>query len=133
MKRPRINSARSLIAMDKYEEPLRGLDYEGGVLIPYLSEYCETRFLMGGYHYFPKDDKALNGIKGRVEIRPIKGVTLNLELKHDNYKDTNFYVEGVISIPLDEMNIFSICDTLSLPSFSTYSFFILKYSTLSFL
>jgi len=101
-------SSRSLIAMDKYEEPLRGLDYEGGVLIPYLSEYCETRFLMGGYHYFPKDDKALNGIKGRAEIRPIKGVTLNLELKHDNYKDTNFYVEGVISIPLDEMNIFKI-------------------------
>jgi hypothetical protein len=104
---------RSLVEVDSYEEPLTGLDYEAGVLIPLVSDYCETRFFMGGYNYFPGVGKSLNGIKGRIEIRPVKGITLNFELKNDNYSNTNFYVEGVMSIPLDEMNLFKIKNPLT--------------------
>jgi len=104
---------RSLAELDSYEEPLTGLDYEAGVLIPCLSDYCETRFFMGGYNYFPSVSRGLNGIKARVELRPVKGVTLNLELKNDNYSNANFYVEGIMSVPLDEVNLFKIKNPLT--------------------
>lgn len=91
-----------------YEEPLRGLDYEGGVLIPYLSEYLETRVFIGGYNYFPDEGKGINGIKGRIEVRPLKALTINVEVRDDNYNPTEYFVEGFVSIPLETMNVFRI-------------------------
>jgi len=100
--------SRSLALVTPYEEPLPGLDYEGGILIPYLSDYVETRALIGGYNYFPDEGKGVNGIKGRIEIRPIKGLTVNVEVKHDNYSGTQYFVETFMSVPLDTMNVFKV-------------------------
>jgi hypothetical protein len=48
----------------KYEEPLRGFDYEGGLLIPGISNIFETRAYIGGYHYNSKIADDIDGIKG---------------------------------------------------------------------
>jgi len=106
--------SRSLVitGLNSYEEPLTGLDYEGGILIPYLSEYLETRAFIGGYNYFHNEGKGLNGIKGRIELRPVKALTVNLELKKDNYNPTEFFVEGIVTVPLDTMNVFKITNPL---------------------
>ncbi|MFA6141884.1 MAG: DUF1566 domain-containing protein [Candidatus Omnitrophota bacterium] len=104
--------SRSLVGINSYEEPLTGLDYEGGILIPYLSEYLETRAFIGGYNYFPSEGNGLNGIKGRIELRPVKALTINLELKKDNYNPTEFFVEGIVTVPLDTMNVFKITNPL---------------------
>jgi len=105
--------SRSLALVTPYEEPLPGLDYEGGILIPYLSDYVETRALIGGYNYFPDEGKGVNGIKGRIEIRPIKGLTVNVEVKHDNYSGTQYFVETFMSVPLDTMNVFKVKNPLT--------------------
>lgn len=104
--------SRSLALVTPYEEPLAGLDYEGGILIPYLSEYIETRAFIGGYNYFPSEGKGINGIKGRIELRPVKAFTVNLELTKDNYNSTEFFIEGIVSVPLDTMNVFKITNPL---------------------
>ncbi len=99
---------RSLIARtsSRYEEPLRGFDYEGGVLIPYLSDTIETRIYMGGYHYNSKLGDNINGIKVRVEVKPAPALTIDVEIKHDNLFHTDAYVGGYISIPFNIGNIF---------------------------
>lgn len=91
-----------------YEEPLVGLDYEIGALLPYVSDYLETRAFIGGYNYFPDSGKGINGIKGRIELRPIRAFTLAIELKKDNYNPTECFVEAFCSIPLDTMNVFRL-------------------------
>ncbi|MFA6320284.1 MAG: inverse autotransporter beta domain-containing protein [Candidatus Omnitrophota bacterium] len=100
--------SKSLDVQNTYEEPLTGIDYEAGVLIPCLSDYVETRAFLGGYNYFPGIGKGLNGIKARFEVRPIKALTVNVEMKSDNYGAPQYFVEGFMTIPLDTMNVFKI-------------------------
>ena len=92
---------RSLIKRltSQYEEPLRGIDYEGGFLIPYVSRYLETRAYLGGYYYFSKLGSDINGIKGRLEIRPTPLLTLNVEITKDNTFSSKVYVGGYITFP----------------------------------
>jgi hypothetical protein len=108
-----VFSSRSLDVQNTYEEPLTGLDYEAGLLIPCLSEYVETRAFLGGYNYFPSNGKGLNGIKARFEIRPIKAFTIDVEIKKDNYNKTECFVEAFMTIPLDTMNVFKIKNPLT--------------------
>ena len=97
---------RSLLQYGEYEEPLRGFDYEGGVLIPLLSDYIETRAYVGGYDYFPKLSKDINGIKGRIEVKPVSALTVEVEIKHDDVFGTDTFVGGHVSLPFEIGNIF---------------------------
>jgi hypothetical protein len=90
-----------------YEEPLRGIDYEAGVLIPYLSDYVETRVYVGGYNYFSKLSKDINGIKARLEIMPSPLLTFNLEVSDDNTSNHQTYVGGYVTLPFSLGNLFS--------------------------
>jgi len=91
--------SRSLIRHTPYEEPLNGLDYEGGALIPYVSNYVETKAYIGGYNYFPESGKTINGIRGRIEIRPTQMITINIEVSDDNMSSTEAYIGGYITLP----------------------------------
>ena len=86
--------------INNFEEPLRGLDYEGGVLIPGISDIIETRAYLGGYHYDSEIGDDIDGIKGRVEIRPFPLLAVNVEIRDDNAFETDVLVGGYISIPL---------------------------------
>ncbi len=99
---------RSVIAWttSHYEEPLRGFDYEGGLLIPYLSDVIETRAYMGGYHYHSGLGNNINGIKTRIEARPAPAFTIEAQIKHDNVFHTDVYVGGYVSVPFNIGNIF---------------------------
>ncbi len=90
-----------------YEEPLTGLDYEAGLLIPYISDYIETKVYIGGYNYFPKSGKTINGIRGRIEIRPTPMITIDAEVSGDNMSPAEGYIGGYVSLP------FSIGDFLN--------------------
>jgi len=83
-----------------FEEPLRGLDYEGGVLIPGISDIMETRAYLGGYYYDSEIGDDIDGIKGRIEIRPFPLLAINVEIRDDNAFETDVLVGGYISIPL---------------------------------
>ena len=95
-----------LLQYDSYEEPLRGVDGELGVMVPFISDYIETRVYGGGYYYHSKYDKDVTGEKARIEIRPMKCLTINLEWKHDNYKGNELYAGGYITIPFSLGDIF---------------------------
>jgi len=86
--------------INNFEEPLRGLDYEGGVLIPGISDIMETRAYFGGYYYDSEIGDDIDGIKGRVEIRPFPLLAINVEIRDDNAFETDVLVGGYISIPL---------------------------------
>jgi hypothetical protein len=90
----------SSFTSENIEEPLRGLDYEGGVLIPGLSDIIETRAYLGGYHYDSEVADDIDGVKGRLEIRPFPLLAINLEVRDDNAFDTDVLIGGHISIPL---------------------------------
>ncbi|MEX2738419.1 MAG: nitrous oxide reductase family maturation protein NosD, partial [Candidatus Wukongarchaeota archaeon] len=86
--------------INNFEEPLRGLDYEGGVLIPGISDIMETRAYLGGYYYDSEIGDDIDGIKGRIEIRPFSLLAINVEIRDDNAFETDVLVGGYISIPL---------------------------------
>jgi len=100
---------RSIIARTstRYEEPLNGLDYEGGVLIPYLSDTIETRLYLGGYHYFSSLGNNINGIRGRLEAKLAPAFTFQLEATHNNIFGTDIYVGGYICLPVSVGNLFT--------------------------
>ncbi len=105
-----VFGSTSLVKMTTptYEEALMGFDYEGGVLLPLISEYVETRAFLGGYSYFPDCNKSMNGIKGRIEIRPIRALTFEVEIKHDGYNGTDCFVGAFMTIPLETVNVFKM-------------------------
>lgn len=95
----------SLIFRKGYEEALRGWDAEIGVLIPYISNVIETRAFLGGFWYDSDITDDLNGWRGRIEVRPASLLNLELEVRHDDYRGTNWFYGGYLDIPfsLDEL------------------------------
>ena len=93
------SSALTRYTTPTYEDPLEGIDYEAGLLVPFLSDVLETRCFIGGYHYFSNHTKDINGIRGRIEVSPVPACTFNLEIADDNISKMDVYVGGYISIP----------------------------------
>ncbi|MDO8282394.1 MAG: hypothetical protein Q7U10_07200 [Thermodesulfovibrionia bacterium] len=88
----------NLIVHDGYEEALKGMDAEIGVLVPFISETIETRIFGGGYFYDSDLNDAVNGWKLRAEIRPMKILNLNIEVKEDDVRSATF-IGGYLDIP----------------------------------
>jgi hypothetical protein len=94
---------RSLIAHSQtfFEEPLRGMDYEAGLLVPLVSNIIETRLYMGGYYYHSKLGPSINGLQARVEARPIENFVIDAQINHDDTTNTNAYFGMYVSVPFD--------------------------------
>lgn len=86
---------------ETFEEPLTGFDYEGGVLVPWISKWFETRAYLGGYHYQSHLSEDINGIRARLEVRPSRLLTIELEVKEDNQIDADFFIGGYINLPFE--------------------------------
>jgi hypothetical protein len=101
-------ASRSLlkVSQSRYEEPLSGLDYEAGLLVPYLSNYVETRLYLGGYHYFSKLGKNIDGIIGRIEIRPTPLLTIDVQVSNDNMSAPEGYFGAYVTVPFSMENLF---------------------------
>ncbi|MBN1915216.1 MAG: inverse autotransporter beta domain-containing protein [Parachlamydiales bacterium] len=92
---------RSLMqqSLDRGEKPLKGFDYEGGVLIPKISKYIETKVYVGGAHYFWKNHPTKNGLKTRLELRPFPFLTCNIGWFQYTDKASHSFIETYLSLP----------------------------------
>ena len=88
-----------------YIEPMSGLDYEAGILVPGISKIMETRFYVGGYNYFAKLGKDINGFSTRLDIMPSPLMNIDLQLKNDNVNGTEVYGGFYVSLPFEIGNI----------------------------
>ncbi len=83
---------------DIYEKAVDGFDAEIGLPLPHMNW---VKLFAGGnwYNYEKFDNK--EGWKLRCELKPLKQGALNLIVYDDNKGDTEFRVEGRISVPFE--------------------------------
>jgi hypothetical protein len=89
----------------RVEEALSGLDAEVGLRIPYLSDYVETWFYAGGYHYEGKYVADVNGLMTRLEVIPTDFLRLSFEYRNDNINHDEFFGEVALEIPFSIDNL----------------------------
>jgi hypothetical protein len=99
---------QSLIKVTKnnYEIPLKGVDYEAGFLIPYISNIMESRLFFQFHHFFAKHNNSINGFTSRLEIRPATFVLLGFDITKDIHYSLKKNISLEISIPLSFDNLF---------------------------
>ncbi len=90
----------SLLLYRGWEEVLEGFDAEVGVLLPIVSRYVETRVYLGGYKFRSEVADDLEGFKGRVELRPVRAMNLEFQLRRDDERGTDTFVGGYLEIPV---------------------------------
>ena len=93
------------ISSTTFEEPLTGFDYEGGVLVPIISRWLETRVYAGGFYYDSDLGKNLYGFRGRADFYPSPLFTVQLKIENNNQSGTDFFAGGYISIPFELGNL----------------------------
>ncbi|MCK5529418.1 MAG: hypothetical protein KAI74_07020, partial [Kiritimatiellae bacterium] len=73
-----------------YDTPYLGYDVEVGTKVPYIDKYFETRIFAGYYDFQPVWDGNvestgdINGFKGRLEVRALKGLYLDATVYEDD-------------------------------------------------
>lgn len=91
----------ALLVDNGYEEALEGFDFELGVLVPYVSDYAETRFYAGLYDYSTDqingDD--VDGTRFRLEVRPVDALSINIEHYAESGGDSNTVAGFYFDIP----------------------------------
>lgn len=98
----------SLLVSQGVEEALGGIDAEVGFLVPFISRYMETRAYVGGF-WLDSDivkDSDLRGLKYRIEARPSRFISLNVDVTRDELRGTDTFVGGYIEIPFSLDRIF---------------------------
>ena len=97
---------RSLMRYSNYEEPLKGFDGEIGFLIPFISDYIETRLYAGGYYFESRLGQDIKGPRARLEIRPAPFLTITGEIRDDDVFGTDTYAGGYVTLPFEIGNLF---------------------------
>jgi hypothetical protein len=88
----------SILLNRGWEEALEGYDAEIGFLVPFVSNYIETRVYGGFYAYESDVSDDIDGTRFRLELVPMPLIHLNLEVTDDDMRDTT-WVGGYLSIP----------------------------------
>jgi len=96
----------SLLQYRGVEEALKGVDIEAGVLVPFISDFLETRISGGYFWYFSDYTDDIDGWKARVELKPNKLLTLMAEASHDNLRGDNQFYGGYLDIPFSLEELF---------------------------
>ena len=107
-----------LLVSHGYEEALKGFDAEVGVLVPFISNYVETRAYVGGYWYDSEIRQDIEGRKYRIEVRPCRLVNLQVEVKNDYLRETDTFIGGYFDIPFSMADLF--CCGNPFKSFKSY-------------
>ncbi|MEI6970455.1 MAG: hypothetical protein WCL44_02975, partial [bacterium] len=94
---------------EQYESALKGFDFEVGVRVPYIGKYVDTR-VFAGYQQFddPFNSEDSGGVKGRIEIRALPGLTIDAQYFED--KELNggdYYVGARLYVPFDTRGLVS--------------------------
>lgn len=99
-------SETNLLRLPGFEEPLAGLDYEAGVLLPWVSDILETRAHIGGFHFNSEKATDVQGWRFRLEARPTAAVTLEWTLEHTAGKGSDTFIGGFIRLPFAVGHLF---------------------------
>ncbi|UCB56450.1 MAG: inverse autotransporter beta domain-containing protein [Candidatus Omnitrophota bacterium] len=83
----------------KYAEVVDGLDAEVGIRLPHLSW---AKFFAGGYYYGADYTDDLQGWKARLELKPLRHLTLDIGVRNDNSSDERWFMEMQWRIPFGE-------------------------------
>ncbi len=94
-------SGLTILQADGKEEQLPGLEGEVGILIPVVSDYVETRAYIGGYYWMSDLLGDIEGVKVRLELTPVKFVTMNVSYDYDNEFDSTWRGEVYLNVPFD--------------------------------
>ena len=92
-------TSKSLIQYMGYEEVMEGVDVEIGTMIPFISDYIETRVYIGGYYYDSDIISNFEGIKGRLSIKPCPFINIEIEVREDNERGHDTFIGGYLDIP----------------------------------
>ena len=108
----------ALLVSYGYEEALKGFDAEVGVLVPFISNYVETRAYVGGYWYDSEVRQDIEGRRYRLEVRPCRLINLQIEVKNDYLRGSDTYIGGYFDIPFSMADLF--CCGNPFKSFKSY-------------
>lgn len=93
---PRISGMNIATGYDTIA--LAGVDVEGGIR-PF--EIPELWFFLGYYHYTDPDeilvDDPFDGIRGRIELRPNRNLTLGVTVTQDDVNDTQVFASATLA------------------------------------
>jgi hypothetical protein len=102
-------ASSSIILNKGSEEAHDGAELEVGVLVPYISNFMETRVFAGGYWFGLNDrEDRINGEKFRIEIRPLDFISVNIETRHDDIRGTDTFGGAYIEVPFDLGELFAL-------------------------
>jgi len=87
------------------EQAMSGMDAELGVLVPYVSDYMETRAYVGGYWWLSDIGDDIVGVRGRVQVNPVPLVTVNGIFNYDDVQDDVWRAEAYLNIPFSFTNL----------------------------
>ena len=91
---------------EQYESALEGFDAEIGGKIPYLSELAETKLFVGYQRFDNPYGEDFDGLKGRIEIRPMNGVYIDGEyFEDDDLNGTSYILGARVRLPFDVANL----------------------------
>ncbi|MFH2138699.1 MAG: inverse autotransporter beta domain-containing protein [Candidatus Omnitrophota bacterium] len=92
-------AGQSLRQYLRFEEAVPGYDIEAGVMIPYISNFLETRISIASYKYTSTISADVKGSKIRLEITPSQYLAFQIESKDDKSRGSDVFIEGRITIP----------------------------------
>ena len=91
---------------EQYESALEGFDAEIGAKIPYLSDLAETKVFVGYQRFDNPYGEDFDGLKGRIEIRPMNGVYIDGEyFEDDDLNGTSYILGARVRLPFDMANL----------------------------
>lgn len=85
---------------DRYARALGGFDLEGGMLVPGISRYVETRAFAGIYRFSAPGAPSINGWRTRVRFWVTRGVYAQFTHQEDNAGGVQNIASLEINIPL---------------------------------
>ena len=84
----------------RYEEAAKGVEFEVGRLVPWVSRYVETRAYAGLYGWDFDLARDMAGYKFRFEVRPCELINFDFQFQHDDVRGSDWWVGGFVEIPL---------------------------------
>ena len=97
--------SHALMRHDGYEEAMSGMDGEVGVLVPFISDYVETRAYLGGYWWVSGVASDVTGFRARVQVDPVPLLTMNAIYSNDNVRNSVWRGEAYLNIPFSFENV----------------------------
>ncbi len=96
-----------------YAEALHGFDLEGGLLVPGVSRYVETRAYAGIYRFFGIHNKNVSGWRARVEFWLTRGVYAEVDRRDDNLRGPQTIASLNLYVPLNRHFLRNLADVFN--------------------